>query len=234
MFYKLSNIAERKEMETLFGVPFEYPALHCSRPIINGLNEENINVILQDKPQTISIAIWGILPEHFVDEWQVFQNVSNTLNIGAETLKYNSWYHNSLYDRRCLILVSGYFATLLKDGKLYPYYVYLKSKKPFCIAGIYNRLDDGFVTASIIISKNFGLKRKVEDIYSEGPIVLDEEDAKRWISYDLAMEEIEEIIENPFLADLKAHPVAKEFYKNDIIFNGILDPVNYKDIPTQI
>ena len=234
MFYKLSNIAEGVELEKQFGIPLEYPELYSKQPIINGLNEENLLVILQDKPQVLSIAIWGILPENFNDDWQMFQNVSNTLNLEAETLKHDRWYCDALYERRCLIIVSGYFATLLSKGKLYPYYVYKKSKKPFCLAGIYNRLSDGFVTCSIIISRNLGVKRSVVDIFNEGPIILDEHTSEKWLSYDISQEEIEEIINRPAQTELNAHPIAKEFYKNDIIYNGILDPVNYRNIPAKI
>ena len=234
MFYKLSNIADRGELEKQFGIPLEYPELYTKQPIINGLNEENLMVILQEKPQVISIAIWGILPENFTDDWQMFQNVSNTLNVDAETLKLDRWYRDALYERRCLIMVTGYFATLLNKGKLYPYYVYSKSKKPFCLAGIYNRLTDGFVTCSVIISRNFGVKRNVEDIYSEGPIILNDYTSKKWLSYDLSVEEIDDILNDPEIPELNAHPIAKEFYKNDIIYSGILDPVNYRNIPAKI
>lgn len=234
MFYKLSNIAKLVELERQFGIPFEYPSLYSRQPIINGLNEENLSVILMDKPQKISISIWGILPEQYSDDWQTFQHVSNSLNVEAETLKYNLWYGEAFRERRCLVLVTGYFASLLKDGKLYPYYVYLKSKKPFCLAGIYNRLDDGFVTCSIIISRNLGVKRSVEDIYRAGPIILSGHQAENWLSTDLSLEEIDHLITDPAYVELSAHPIAKEFYNNDIIYNGILDPVNYRNIPTKI
>ncbi|MEO6347564.1 MAG: SOS response-associated peptidase family protein [Aquaticitalea sp.] len=139
MFYKLSNTAQRKEIELEFNVAFEFPNLYKPSPVINGLQESLLPIITLEHPDQVQYAIWGLLPKSLEENWEIFQHLTNTLNINIEHLDANDpLYSEALDHRRCMVITTGFFTSALYKGKMYPYHVYLPKHRPFCIAGVYN------------------------------------------------------------------------------------------------
>lgn len=231
MYNKISNIADRRMIETEFGIKFKYPKLYRKSFIINGANEATIPLITTEQPGIINFGIWGILPSNYKEEWIDFQNVLDTLSVARDRIKSDELFEQPFKLRRCLIVVTGFFIHHLHEGVLYPYYVYEKNKKPFALAGIYNVMDDGFITCSIVVTDTSGLLASIENIDTKMPVILSEEHRNLWLSNYATKKELYNIIEDTHQIELLAHPIAKEFFKNDIVYNSVLDPVNYKDIP---
>ncbi len=86
MFYKISNVATRESIENKFQVSFEFPKLYKPQGLIDGLTESTISIITLADPNKVTYAILGLLPENFEDNWSVFQDVVNTLNVKFDTL----------------------------------------------------------------------------------------------------------------------------------------------------
>ncbi|OEK07331.1 hypothetical protein A8C32_18005 [Flavivirga aquatica] len=231
MCYRISNTATKETIEKAFNASFEFPKLHKESPVIDGLVESSVSVIKISENDKISLAIWGILPETYQDDWQYFQNVQNTLNLSFETINENEKYRNALANRRCLVIVTGFFTYYLHDGDLYPYYVHQKSHTPFAIAGIFNQLDDGFITCSLIVSKANPFIKKINNSDNLMPVVLDENNQDLWLDVHTKNDIITEIINTESRLDFKAYPIAKEFHKLRVNFNSVLEPVNYNSIP---
>lgn len=230
MFYKLSNIATKLILEKELGLPFKHPNIYKPNPIINGLNESLLPIITTENPDVISHGIWGILPENFEGDWQDFQNVINTLNITKEKLNTNQLYKSAFNSRRCLIAVSGFFTTFYNAGKIYPYYVYEESEKPFFLAGIYNKLPDGFITCSILLTTEDGFISRFQNLTNLMPIIINKGDRNEWLSTETKKTRLANLLSNKYAISLKAHPIARDFYEQDIIFRTILDPVDYEGI----
>lgn len=227
MYYKLSNTAAREEIEFEFDSLFRYPKLYEPVSVINGLEETSLPIITADDQNSISFGIWGLLPERYNDDWKVFQNTINTLNIPSENITFNHWTDICLKNRRCLVLITGFFASYLHEGDIYPYYVYSRDKKPFSVAGIYNQLEDGFVTVGIIIVPPNGLIKKIQNIDFGMPLALDKEKQQIW----LGNEEVDNLISEPCNFDLIAHPIAKELFNKGISYDSMLEEVEYEHIP---
>lgn len=224
MFYRLSNTATRAELEGIFKIPMAYPSLYKPNAIIDGLKENNVSVRTLDNPNALSIAIWGILPHGYSEEWQTFQNIKNTLNFNSESIKTDQCFKDSLYKRRCLVMITGFFTTYIINSTTYPYYVYLDGKSPFCLAGIYNELDDGFLTCSIIISDKANSIQSIQNLCNEAPIVLDRNDSSKWLDPNLSKEEVDKIIDEPQRFLFKSFPISANFYTEDTFDSDILKP----------
>lgn len=194
MFYKLSNLATIDSIESKFHVSFEYPNLYRSEIIIEGNKESLLPVITASEPKKVTYAIWGLLPENFEDNWSVFQDAFNTLNVEFETLeKKSGLFSGMLEQKRCAILVTGFFTSLLTRGTIEPCYVHLPNYEPFAIAGVYNELNDGFITCSMVVipaSKSF---REVPDVSNLKPLILKNGEMKRWLDPSSKIEEISEL-----------------------------------------
>ncbi|UOB16727.1 SOS response-associated peptidase family protein [Abyssalbus ytuae] len=234
MYHKLSNIAARKSIEEEFGINFKYPKVYQPNSVINGLDESTLSIVTMKNPDQISYGIWGILPEFYEESWKEFQSVKNTLNLREIDLEEESWYSTALQTRRCVIIVTGFFTSYINNGNIYPYYVYSPFNKPFCLAGLYNILEDGFITCSLIVSKSNNFIRKIENISGFMPVAIPLEDYKYWLDSKTSLIKIKEFLQKPKPIKLKAHTITKDFYKENGENNSVLNIVSYQSLPKEV
>lgn len=222
MFYKLSNTASKNLIESEFDVTFEFAKIYKQLSVINGLEESNLPIITMEQPGKVKIGIWGILPLDLQDNWKVYQNLTNTLNINVEQLDMeNSLYSQALDTRRCIIIVNGFFTSAIRDGKMYPYHVYLKNYRPFGIAGIYNQLEDGFITCSILITKTSQPMVNVPNMLPYKPIILLKQNHMHWLNKSIKYDDVKDLVFSNKSFEFFSHEVSKELYDNDIDFNKV-------------
>lgn len=218
MFYKISNIATKDSIEEKFKVNFEFPNLYKPESLINGLKESTISVITIANPEKVLYAIWGLLPENFEDNWSVFQDVVNTLNVKIETLQHsNGLYSDLLHKRRCVIIATGFFTTWLTDGSIERCHVHLPNYEPFAIAGVYNELSDGFITCSIVVTTISESFKDVPNISNLKPLVLNENELKQWFNTSTSLEEIKKLCKDhdSFDFDYEIYDFGNSFIKSE-------------------
>lgn len=209
MYYKISNTAAKDTIENKFKVKFEFPNIYKPESVIEGLNESTVPVILAHDNKCIKFAIWGLLPEDFEDNWSVFQEMLNTLNVKVETLKNgNALYYNALYHRRCVIVATGFFTSVLRNGSMERCHVHLKNHEPFALAGVFNQLNDGFLTCSLLVTNVSGSFKNVPNISDIKPLVLNDIELSLWLNESSSRSIIHEICESH-----KSH----KFYYDPII-----------------
>lgn len=195
MFYKISNTASKESVENKFHAIFEFPNLYQPQSMIDGLRESTVSVITNAQPHKITFAIWGLLPENFEDHWSVFQDVVNTLNVKMHVLQNGSGlYANLLKNRRCVIIATGFFTTLLTHGTVEHCHVHLPDFEPFAIAGVFNTLSDGFITCSLMITEITESFRDIPNISNFKPLVLNADELKDWLNDATSLDQIKKII----------------------------------------
>lgn len=227
MYFKISNTASKDLLEQWSGASFKYPLLYKPRIIINGLNEVSIPIITMEEKDMITLAIWGMLPEKYKDEWNIFQNSTNTLNLHEQFMESGLWYSEPLSTRRSVIPATGFFTSYLRNGEMYPYYVTLNSGKPFYLASIYNRLEDGFNTCSILVGKANKFIQKFQNVVDCMPLTVSEYDKSEWLDTGTSIERIKQLLKTPTDEVFQAHPIAKELFNNDISYDSMLLPFEY-------
>ncbi|MBQ0786446.1 MAG: SOS response-associated peptidase family protein [Oceanihabitans sp.] len=215
MFYKLRNTASLKQIEQEFKKQFTYPKLYRPIPVINGFKEASLPIIAMEKPKCIDFSIWGLLPTGFEENWALFQNISNTLNMDIENInEKDPFLSEALNKRRCLIIVTGFYTTYISKGKIKSFHVFRKNNAPFCLAGIYNELSDGFKTCSIFITtSNNSNGNSIPSFSDKQPLVV----KKKYFDYWLA--------ESNTFSDLKAIMEDLDSYEleSEVIDQKILD-----------
>ncbi|MFC4221066.1 SOS response-associated peptidase [Flagellimonas marina] len=224
MIYKLSNATEREQIEEEFGVHFKYPHLYTPSALVNGFKETNVCIVTMQDKRRISFAIWGLMPQDFKEDWYIFQNNANTLNVQLQDLEKVEWMKESFVKRRCLVIVSGFYTHLLKNGKTYTYYVTLKNGKPFYLAGVYNILEDGFQCCALITAKTNAFVSSYHDISNLAPIIIPKSHADAWLTDDFDINALKEIVNNPPEVELKANLMADEFFKDITHQDTIIHP----------
>ncbi|MCK0161575.1 SOS response-associated peptidase family protein [Allomuricauda sp. F6463D] len=219
MIYKLSNDAEREEVEKELEISFRYPNLYRPNPIINGFNETSLNVVTMEDPNQISLAIWGLMPQDFKEDWCIFQDNANTLNVQLEELKGVDWMQESFKKRRCLVIVTGFYTHLLKNGNSCSYYIHQSTHKPFYLAGTYNMLNDGFLCTAILVNKTDPFVSSYHNISNLSPIIIPKENVSTWLNKNTPITDLEQIIEKPKKATLEAKRMSNEFFLTNITSN---------------
>lgn len=154
MLSQISNTASREAIEDAFRAKFDYGYLYQPKFVINGMKESTLPIITADALDRIQFGIWGILPKGYCDSWKSFQTVYNTLEIEYERIPETSWLFETLKYRRCLIIATGYFVSELENNSLQTFQNVLRDQDIFCFAGIYNILEDGFISCSILTHSN--------------------------------------------------------------------------------
>lgn len=231
MYYKLSNTAGRRRIERLFKVSFKYPKLYQPHILLHGADEVLLPIITEQADDQVLFAIWGLLPEGFQDDWQVFQDVTNTLNLKQNLSETDLWCASALHHRRCLVIATGFFTTYLKNGDTYPYHIGLENGDPFLMAGVYNELEDGFLTCSIVVTETNDYIKKFQNVVDCMPIVVDKEMAAAWLDSTNTLEKLYADFELDMDLQFQAKPIEKEFFKQNISYNSMLAPHDYPDLP---
>merc|ERR1711974_508937 len=169
--------------------------------------------------------------EDYDDDWDRYQRFTNSLNTNIKDLNLiEDTYSVSFNHRRCLIIVNGFFTSSIFKGKLLPFHVHLKDHKPFCIAGVYNTLDDGFLTCSLLVVDFSSKLNEIPHLWKQRPLTFKKSDYNVWLSKDTSKADLEELTYNHDAPDFISHPIKEEFYENNNVFENILDSDNYKRI----
>ncbi|TDU34466.1 SOS response associated peptidase (SRAP) [Gelidibacter sediminis] len=150
MLYKISNNAPLHEIEEHLHSKFDYDNLYKATDHIDGRKEASVCIVTADAPHRIQYGIWGILPHGYKDSWKSFQSLYNTLEIAPASVSHTSWLYEPLKHRRCLIVATGFYTGEVENNIMQSYYTSIKDEHIFCFGGIYNILEDGFISYSIL------------------------------------------------------------------------------------
>ncbi|TDT46217.1 putative SOS response-associated peptidase YedK [Maribacter spongiicola] len=229
MYFKISNTAKMKEIEQDANALFKYPNLYRPQVVISGLTEVSIPIITMNEPDAVNLAIWGLLPSSFNEDWELFQKLTNTLTIPSQNAHTNIWYHDSFIEKRCIIPVTGFFTSVLKKGEIYPYHISKKNGAILYLAGIYTTLEDGFITCSLLTGP---LEKEIvhyQNLVDYMPAIVDRDIKNEWLSGNTDLERAKEILRPPHSTELEIRPIARNLFNQDISYDSMLSPYEYPE-----
>jgi len=166
---------------------------------------QDVPIVANTPEPRIDFASWGLVPS-----WGA-GSVRPMINARAETLASKRTFKDALRKRRCLFPADGFYEWKTnRYGERCPVYFRLRSGKPFAFAGLWEptRLGGELAKTATIITTNSN--SLVEPIHDRMPVILMEEDYRRWL--DAAEKEPEELIAllRPFPAEqMEAIEVSK-------------------------
>jgi len=207
MYYQIANTAPPSTIESTLQASFKYKELYTARKLINGLDESTLEVVTPAHPNQISLAIWGILPIHYEGDWEDFQQLTNTLTIGVDQWKDNRWYSNPETYHRCIIVSTGFYTHAIHQGKVYRYFVRHAVDDLLLFGGIYNQLDDGFLTCAILTKKSKSMQRKVKSSVDSMPLIVSKKNKTAWLDPQTSPKAVDELLMASEMAPLSITPV---------------------------
>lgn len=115
---------------------------------VSGFTEPSLPVITNQDPDKVQIFSWPFIPMAY--------SKLNTLNCRDDNMFKSFTYKDSARNRRCLIMIDGFFDFHHKGGVSYPYFVQMQDGNPFTVGGIWqNFKKDGIErnTVSIVTTR---------------------------------------------------------------------------------
>ncbi len=169
-------------------------------------------VLTDSKPDQFCSMKWGLIPSWIKNYESAREIRFKTFNARIETIHEKASFKYASDNGRCAVPVDGWFEWKEINGKKYPYYIYRQDKKPFLLAGLWdkwlNRENNKiYETFSVITTKAQGLCSEIHNTKERMPFILSQNDRSIWLNKELKYSDLRNEI-NPEWEELKAHPVS--------------------------
>jgi putative SOS response-associated peptidase YedK len=173
-----------------------------------GFNHPDMPVIANEQPNALQLFSWGLIPFWVKDPKQAVEMSNRTLNARGEDIFKKPSFRNAAQQKRCLILVDGFFEYHWHNNKSYPYYVRMRNENPMLLGGLWETWHykpEGIVrnTCSIVTTRANPLMEYIHNKPkgSEGsrmPLIIPEGLEKKWlmpVEEKIDQEEVQELIQ---------------------------------------
>lgn len=170
-------------------------------------------VLKDETPDRFSPLVWGLIPS-WTENYEAARKLRfKTFNARIETIHEKASYKKASDTSRCAIPIDGWFEWKEVRGRKYPYYIYREDRKPFLLAGLWDRWTDVqndrvFETFSIVTTTALGICAQVHNTKERMPFILSKEYSRFWLDRNLKYSQIRDTIQ-PQWIELKAHPVSR-------------------------
>ena len=149
------------------------------KPRYNAAPSEDLPVIVSDGSNHVELMRWGLVPFWAKDEKIGYKMI----NARAETLQEKPSFRKALSKQRCIVPAGGFFEWKKLDQDKIPYYIFLKNKKLFGFAGLYDIWHDNkgreLKSYTIITTEPNSL---VGTIHNRMPAILEKQDEETWLN----------------------------------------------------
>jgi putative SOS response-associated peptidase YedK len=209
----------------------------------NGFDFLPTPIITAGAPEEFKFFRWGLIPFYMSDRAKAMALRVSTLNcISEEMYDKPSFKEAAKNAQRCLIPVSGFYEWRWLDEKgkaKIPYYVSLKERHVYSMAGLYSRwkdkaTDQYYYTYTVLTTRANPMMEYVHNNKKRMPVIIPGEFEKDWLNKDLSKDDVLALCQ-PFKNDsMKAHTVSKLITtKNaDTNVDEVLRLHNYEKVGT--
>jgi putative SOS response-associated peptidase YedK len=104
----------------------------------SGFDHPDVPVITNVDPGKIQMFSWGLIPSWVKDSRSAVELSNKTINARGEEMFEKPSFRNSAINKRCLIIVDGFFEYHWEGKNSYPFFIQLKNKEPFALAGLWD------------------------------------------------------------------------------------------------
>jgi putative SOS response-associated peptidase YedK len=157
----------------------------------NGYDHPKMPLILQEEKKKVVLFQWGLIPAWTKNLGQAQKVWNKTLNARSETVFEKPAYREAVENRRCLVVLDGFFEHHHKGRRTFPYFIEMANKEPMIMAGIYERWvnpedQNSLYTFSILTTRANKLLSEIHNNpkmkESRIPVILSPEKQALWLS----------------------------------------------------
>ncbi len=148
------------------------------KPSYNVAPAQDIVIVLNDGKNRIIRCRWGFIPSWARDDSMGHKMI----NARAETVADKPGFRSAFKKNRCLVVADGFYEWR-KEGKIkMPFYIRLKSGRPFGFAGLYSvwhSPEGKDVCTSTIITTD--PNELIASIHNRMPVIVPKEERETWL-----------------------------------------------------
>ncbi|PIQ86027.1 MAG: hypothetical protein COV74_06235 [Candidatus Omnitrophica bacterium CG11_big_fil_rev_8_21_14_0_20_45_26] len=176
------------------------------RPRYHIAPSQPVPILVSQAKPNLDIAVWGLIPS-----WSKDPSIGQRMiNARQETLTVKPSFKGLLRSQRCLVLADGFYEWQRKSLRKTPYYIRLKSGRPFAFAGLWSHWvgPDGseIRSCTIITGKPNSL---LQPIHDRMPVILPRGSREQWMDPACSQARDLEPLLKPYNADqMEAYPVS--------------------------
>lgn len=147
-------------------------------------------VVASEKPNLLESMNWGLIPSWVRSELEAIKLRSKTVNARIETASEKPSFKQAVKQKRCLVLVDGFYEFRELNKKKYPYFIKLKEQSAFAMAGLYaewaNPSSGEIIRSfSILTTEANSLMQKIHNRKKRMPVILPSGDETSWLDFSL-------------------------------------------------
>lgn len=149
------------------------------QPRYNIAPTQPVAVVSNDNPTQLTFYRWGLIPA-----WAKDSTIgARLINARAETLAEKPSFRSAFLRRRCLILADGFYEWAMRPKAKQPYYIRLRSAKPFAFAGLWEIWQDNQgneIRSCAIITTQ--ANEMIASLHERMPVILPPDAYTLWLS----------------------------------------------------
>jgi putative SOS response-associated peptidase YedK len=238
MCYYSSIKADIKDMVREFDVIF--PDAELFKPVysVSAFAFPGMPVISSYAPGEISLFRWGLIPFWVKNTEQANSIRQRTLNARSETVFEKPAFRHAVRSKRCLVIVDGFYEWRHYGKKKYPYYITLKSRAIFTLAGIWDtwtnpETKEEIGTFSVVTTVANELMAKIHNSRKRMPLILPKNREKIWLETGRDEKQIKAVMLPYDANDMKTYPVANRLNRLGINTSDktVIEPFEYSELP---
>jgi len=199
---RFAFFSPREAVQEYFGIDVPF----ALEPRYNVAPSQEIAVIRQPadtKPEAAMLK-WGLVP--FWAKDAVIG--ARMINARAETVAQKPAFRQAFKRRRCVILADGFYEWHTEDGRKTPYFISLKTDRPFAMAGLWESWDKTdqppLETCAIITTT---ASKSIGKLHDRMPVILDAPTATDWIQAERDPDALIAMLKSYDDEDIQAWPV---------------------------
>lgn len=207
---------------------------------LNGFERGQVMIIPEQRQDQIELATWSILPQDHENPKEYWKKQGGgALNTVAENLfstKLAEYKSAAMLNRKCVILVTGFFEPHKFDGSSYPYYIESTHFDMFGLCGYYTYHGDQSMTCSVLTIEANEEMAKIHNTKNKHgqhrmPMTVLPEDINYYLNLDTEEKLIEEFITHRAI-DFSARTVDRDVLNSHKKSNraDILHEVYYPEL----
>jgi putative SOS response-associated peptidase YedK len=214
MCYNVSAKKISKETEKQFKVKIDPAVTVPSNYYVSGFTQPLLPIISTLQPELITAFNWGLIPDFCKTELDAKDMQLKTLNAKSETVFTLPSFKNSIREKRCLVIVDGFYEWRTIGKQKYPYFIHYKDSDVFAMGGIFNdwvnkQTGEQTKTFSIITTPANALMNKIHNTKMRMPFILPKGTERDWLNINLKDNEIIDLMKPLAEVELQAHTISK-------------------------
>jgi putative SOS response-associated peptidase YedK len=194
-------------------------------------------VITNQDPRQVKLFKWGLIPFWVKDEKTASELKDRTVNARSETIFYKPAFRFSAGKQHCLVIADGFFEWRYYNGKNYPYYIKLKDRDVFSIAGLWDswinkNSGEEIYSYTIITTEANPLMAMIHNKKKRMPAILDKKDEEKWIKKTITKEETIDLLKPYDDSKMTSYTISKLITTKNIEVNvpNVIEPYHYNNL----